>query len=319
MEKKKVLLTCSEMLPPETVRWLESVSDLKTLGCALAEEELAKALEDAEVIVLGGEELYTLNALKSAKPGLRVVFIGVQGDTSFSPEALEYLGRDNLFVTGGGLKEVARMTVEEISNPLLRKTLIAQGTKNFRWVSLQELVGEFRPLSELDVSVIGAGGIGIQVLRLLEGKCRRLVYHDPMGERKDLTSPAILWEPDLGKAFQADFVALHLRLGEATKEVVKYQHLRQIKKGGWFLNPSRAGLVEAEGFLQYLKDGGKAIWDVFWKGGREFEEIAGQDDVFAKIARSPSFFFTSHTAAMSLETIREYGQGLKRVMEENIL
>lgn len=317
--KKKVLLTCPEMLPRETIDWLKEAADLRISDCAMGAAELTEALAGIDVIVIGGEEFYTLEALKRADSGLKAVFVGVQGDTSFTPEALEYLGKDNLLVTGGGLKEVARWASETIANPLLRKALITQRTRSYQWVSISELAKEFRPLSELEVSVIGAGGIGAQVLRFLEGKVGKLAYHDPMGERKDLTSATILWEPDLTLAFQADFVSLHLRLAETNRGIVNYTLLSQIRKGGWFLNPSRAGLVGETDLLQYLARGGKAVWDVFYKEGKDFESLKDGSTVWAKILESPGFFLTSHTAAFSRETIAEYGQGLEKVMQEKIL
>jgi phosphoglycerate dehydrogenase-like enzyme len=318
---KNLLLTCPSMIKlPEVFR-----EELKTMfrvterDCLLSEADLLQIIPSIDVVVIGGEELYTLSVVKAAKPGVRFIFLGVQGDTSFTPEALRFIGGpEKILTTGGGLAEVARMTVAEIADPHVRKALLTGRTSNFRWVGAGELVEDMRPLSETEVSVIGAGNIGQQVLRALDGRCKKLIYHDPFGENPEVTSDTIIWEADLEKAFMADIVTLHLRLGPATEGLIGWQHLRHVRR--WLINNSRAALVKAEDFAHYLERGGRAIWDVFYVEGTSFNRLHGdQESAWGRIAHSPNLFLTPHAAAFSSETFEEYGQGLLELIRKHAL
>jgi len=62
-----------------------------------------------------------------------------------------------------------------------------------------------------------------------------------------------------------DVISLHLRLKEATREIVKYDDLIKMKTSALFVNTARAGLIEESALLKALKIGrpGYAAIDVY--------------------------------------------------------
>ncbi|MFA6549666.1 MAG: NAD(P)-dependent oxidoreductase [Candidatus Margulisiibacteriota bacterium] len=298
--KKKLLITCSKLITSSALAELESKFRVVKADCLLTKGSLKDLMANVDIVVIGGEEVYTLEVLKAANPGLKAIFIGIQGETSFTEDALAFLSSENLFATGGGVKQVARTTFREIVNISLGKP--ATNGK-------EDEVGE---LSKFSVSVIGAGNIGTSLIGMLRGKCRQLSYFNRQ-PKDDLAGPDIHFVPDIITAFDADIVTLHLKLVEETFGMVRLAHLKKIHDNGWLINNARADLVDPEDLLEYLEQGGRALFDVFYPGAKWSVK---RDSALLQIVSASNFIFTNHTAAFSEETIQEYSRGLIDVIHK---
>jgi len=313
-----MLITCQAMLLPEHLRELENMFWVRYAPCALNGRRLMEEMDGLDYAVAGGEEQYTAAVIEQANPGFKAFFLGVQANAAFTPEAIDLLGPERLFVTGGGEKQVAKTAYEFITNPVIRRLLLTQKSRDFRWTSVDELIDDAREARELDISVIGAGNIGRRLLEVLDGKCRSLKYHNPRGEKKDVTSDTIRWEPDIDDAFVADIVSIHLALTPDTRYAIRAQQLEMINLGGWLVNFARAEIVDPVALMVFLSDDGKAVFDPFYVEGDRFEALA-RDGLYARMIRDPRLICTSHTAAFSNETRREYGENLIRLIREKNL
>jgi D-3-phosphoglycerate dehydrogenase len=147
------------------------------------------------------------------------------------------------------------------------------------------------------VGVIGCGHIGSRVIsRLVPFGCRIIVY-DPFRSLEDVAAlgyEAVTMEQLLA---QSDFVTIHLRLSDKTEKFFGEKEFAQMKPTAYFLNISRAGIVDNQALLRALqtKSIGGAALDVF------DEEPLPPGDPFTKL---DNVTLTSHMAGTSNDTMR---------------
>lgn len=301
--KAKLALACAEIIPLKYQKELAEIFRLHECGRSLSEEEISGELSGAVGLALGGLEKISLQVLKESSTLKWIVFVGIQAESFFTAEAWRYCLEQGIpvYQTGGGIEAVARFTVKEI----------------FDFFEPEEL-------AKKSITVIGAGNIGSRVLSQLKGKCRKLRYADPLGEKNELRKMRISYLPEYSKAFQANIVSLHLALAPETEGSIGLEHLKLIKRGGLLINNARAGLVEAEVLRDFLKarPDVSALWDVFYLEGEEYERFLAdkRNEVLFDIIRSPNFRFTKRLAAWSDNSaFNEYGNNLLRIIKEKKL
>ena len=112
--KKRILLTCSQLLTEDVYKWLVKNFELMITGCMVGEKQLQMGLAGARLLIMGGAEFITRNIDKE-NPGLLYVFIGIEARTSFDSEVWDRVVREGrIFVTGGGQTAVAETTFEQM-------------------------------------------------------------------------------------------------------------------------------------------------------------------------------------------------------------
>ncbi|MCD8139604.1 MAG: hypothetical protein LUE17_07485 [Planctomycetaceae bacterium] len=113
------------------------------------------------------------------------------------------------------------------------------------------------------VGLIGLGHIGGLVARFLEPfGCRLMVYDPyladfPAGLERSATLDDLL--------AASDIVTIHMRLTDATKHMLGPAQFARMKRGAYFVNTARSGLVDETALVQALQNGtlmGAAL-DVF--------------------------------------------------------
>jgi phosphoglycerate dehydrogenase-like enzyme len=156
-------------------------------------------------------------------------------------------------------------------------------------------------LSKKTLGVIGMGNIGQAVARMFSGGLQaRIVAYDPYWpEQSDA------WTSIPHKRVHAleellkmsDIVTLHVPLTAATKDMISYKQLSQMKQTAILLNTARGGIVNEEDLAQALEEG--LIW------GAGFDCHAVEPPPLAKYERlwsCPNFVGTPHVAAAVDET-----------------
>ena len=127
------------------------------------------------------------------------------------------------------------------------------------------------------VGLVGFGYIGSLVAKKLSGFDVNTIVYDPYADPqriKDCGCTPVTIE-ELFKT--ADFVSMHARLTEDNKKMVSKQLIDTMKPTAYFVNTSRAGLVDTAALAAALKEGriaGAAI-DVF-----DTEPIAPDNPLF---------------------------------------
>jgi phosphoglycerate dehydrogenase-like enzyme len=319
---KKVAISCSSMITETYLSRVKNIFQLAESGCSLSETELSELLAGLDGFIMGGEERITENVLEHASPKW-FTFIGIQSETSFPGRSLEICKSRNIpiYKTGGGGKAVAQTTFEQIAycNPAWHRSQFKDVPKSI----LFEPQFSETLLSQQSVSVIGAGGIGGEVLRMLRGKCKKLVYSGGTGVRQELKDEGFVYEQSLENAFNADVVTIHLAvIPGVTEKLIRMRHLAQLNQHALLINNARAELFNPEDLLTFLKARSDvmSVFDVYWAEGAELDDlIKDESNVLTRLYLQPNFLHTGHSAAKRGVTYKEYGEGLLRIINDNHL
>ena len=163
-------------------------------------------------------------------------------------------------------------------------------------------------LSGKTVGIVGAGRIGCQVARLLQGfGCRVLAYDlHPRADMEGLLTYVGFEE----LLCESQVVTLHMPIGEQNTHMIDAAALRKMPKGVVVVNTARGGLIDTKALIAALESGqvGAAAMDVI-EGEFDMYYFDRKADVIDKhdlfILRGfPNVFVTPHMAFYTDLSIR---------------
>ena len=153
------------------------------------------------------------------------------------------------------------------------------------------------------LGIIGFGPIGKRVAKIAQSFGMQVLMHtnhpEPFADAEFV---------DLEKLIkQADFISLHRRLTDKSRNMVNADFLKQMKPTSFLINTSRAGLINEQDFIKALQNKtiAGAAMDVFWQ-----EPPEDNHPLFAL----DNVIITPHVAWASHET----RQNLLNMLAENI-
>lgn len=150
-----------------------------------------------------------------------------------------------------------------------------------------------RRLAEVAIGVIGVGRIGSRVLRRMTGfGTPRILVNDLQPNYKQIPEFKLEWVTKEEIYREADVITLHLPLTHLTKNMIRREHLMQMKPDALLINTSRGGIVNEQDLYEVMKSGhlGGAAIDVF--------EHEPYDGPLREIERC---LLTSHMGSMSVD------------------
>lgn len=270
-----------EMLESAGIEYL-----INPIGRKLKEDELADMISDFDVLIAGTEPV-TDKVMGRANRLRMISRVGI-GLDSVDLLAAERRGIQVSYTPDAPAPAVAELTIGLMLS-LLRSVHVAN-TQLHR--------GEWhryfgRRIPEVVIGIIGTGRIGGRVLRRLAGfGTPRILVND--------TSPNLKVAPDLklewvGKEEiyrHADVISLHVPLTVQTKNMIRREHLLQMKPDAMLINTSRGGIINEHDLATVLNAGhlsGAAI-DVF-----EQEPYTGE------LAQIDRCLLSSHMGSMSVD------------------
>lgn len=163
------------------------------------------------------------------------------------------------------------------------------------------------------VGIIGTGGIGLCVARILRGFGCRLRAFDPKPVSEFQELGGIYVElPELLSS--SDLISLHCPLTPATHHLIDQSAIDQMMPGVMLINTSRGAVVDAKALIIGLKSGriGYLGLDVYEEEGDLFFENLSdqtiQDDVFARLLTFPNVLVTGHQAFFTREAMSAIAQ-----------
>ena len=120
-------------------------------------------------------------------------------------------------------------------------------------VDLAELTGF--DLQGKTIGVIGAGHIGLHVIRIARGFGMRVLAHDVRSDPllADLLGFAYVSMDQL--LAESDIVTLHCPLTEKTEHLLGRAQIGRMKRGALLINTSRGGLVDTDALVGALESG----------------------------------------------------------------
>jgi D-3-phosphoglycerate dehydrogenase len=270
-----------EMLESAGIEYL-----INPLGRKLKEDELAEMVTDFDVLIAGTEPI-TEKVMSRASSLKLISRVGI-GLDSVDLLAAERRGIQVSYTPDAPAPAVAELTIG-LMLTLLRSVHVANA---------QMHRGEWhryfgRRIPEVTIGIIGTGRIGGRVLRRLAGfGTPRILVNDAQPDLKVAPELKLEWVDKEEIYRHADIISLHVPLTVQTKNMIRREHLMQMKPDAMLINTSRGGIINEHDLAEALNSGhlsGAAI-DVF-----EQEPYTGE------LAQIDRCLLTSHMGSMSVD------------------
>lgn len=162
-----------------------------------------------------------------------------------------------------------------------------------------ELSKNGRQLSGSKLGVLGLGNIGLRVARMGQALGMSVIGSDPFYKGSEFKAVS------LEEMFSSvDVVSVHLPMTPSTKGVVTRALLEKTRKGFFFVNTARGGLVDERDLVALLASGhlGGVGLDVFTN-----EPIDIQDEIIKALVSFPNVVLSPHIGAATKEAQRMVG------------
>lgn len=259
---------------------------INPLGRRLTEDELANMVADFDVIIAGTEPI-TDKVMSHAS---KLKFISRVG-----------IGLDNVDLIAAKKRDIYVSYTPDAPAPAVAELTIGLMLSLLRHVHVsnaQMRRGEWqrhfgRRIPEVTIGIIGTGRIGGRVLRRLAAfGSPRVLVNDLHPDPHVADKLKLEWVDKQTIYREADVISLHIPLTEHSKNMIRYEHLKSMKKDAIVINTSRGGIINEHDLACVLNEGhllGAAI-DVF-----EQEPYAGE---LSQIERC---LLTSHMGSMSVD------------------
>lgn len=257
-----------------------------------AECEVAKRIADAD-IVLCNKTPITKEAIESA-PHLKYIGLFATGFNNIDTIAAK--GRGVAVCNAGQYSSmsVAQHTFAMILNRASRVADFANHVENGGWIN-----GKFRaifayPTSELyqkTLGIVGYGAIGHAVADIARAfGMKVLVFTRTPKEEEGIT------HTDLDTLLaSSDYVSVHLPLNDASRNMFDLSAFEKFKKGAYFVNTSRGGVVVEDDLITALDKG--------YISGCALDVIVTEPmEDNCKLLHDPRITITPHTAWTPFET-----------------
>lgn len=156
------------------------------------------------------------------------------------------------------------------------------------------------------VGVVGAGKIGLAVMKILEGLGCTILCHDPFPPE---TTCNVEYVELNTLIHHADIITLHCPLTESSQHMINHAAIDKMKSNVMIINTSRGGLIDTQAVIAGLKSKkiGYLGLDVYEMESEIFFEDKSweimQDDVFDRLVGFPNVIVTGHQGFFTHEAL----------------
>lgn len=271
------------------VEMLESASIdyvINPLGRKLKEMELAEMVGDFDVLIAGTEPITeTVMARGSRLKLISRVGIGL--------DSVDLIAAEKLGIQVSYTPDAPAPAVAELTLGLMLSLLRAIHVSNHQMHGGAWHRHFGRRLPEITLGIIGTGRIGTRVLRRVSAfGTPRVLVNDLNPSPKLVPELKLEWVGKEEIYRNADLISLHLPMTAQTKNMIRKEHLLQMKPDALIINTSRGGIINEQDLFEVMDAGhlGGAAIDVF-----EHEPYDGP------LARIERCLLTSHMGSMSVD------------------
>ena len=272
------------------------------------EDDLVEMIGPYDAVMITSQHAITSRVIAAA-PKLRIIV-----KRGAKPENVDYDAATKRGIVVAWTPGVNYVAVAEHAVMLmlcLAKKTIPQmeRLKGGAWresdAGLQELWGK-------TVGIVGLGGIGRALCRMLGGFDVKFLAYDPYispAQAKEVDAKLVGLEDLLS---QSDYVTLHAALTEETRHLIGEEELSIMKKTAHLINTARGGLIDESALVKALKEAeiAGAGLDVFGVEPPEHEN---------PLLHLPNVVVTPHMAGWSDEAVyreqKEAALEIKLVLE----
>jgi D-3-phosphoglycerate dehydrogenase len=217
---------------------------LNPFATRLTEDQAIDLLGTNTIGLIAGLEPLTEKVLTSAK-SLKVIARVGTGLDSVDLVAAKKLGITVLNTPDAPTQAVAELTLGHILGLLRNISVADRQIRNGVW---KGLMGSL--LQTKTVGIIGFGRIGKRVAALLSAFGAKVIISDELATSTEYLNVGL---NEL--CAKSDVITLHLPYNDSTHHIINEKQLNLMKKGSYFVNISRGGLVDEDALLTALKSG----------------------------------------------------------------
>jgi len=141
-------------------------------------------------------------------------------------------------------------------------SLILNLSRNVHKSYLRTLQNDFRiedlrgfDLKGKTLGVIGAGHIGLHVIKIAKGFGMHVLAYDPKPNQFIADILHFTYAPVDEICAQSDIITLHVPLLDQTRHLINHESIAKMKDGVIIINTSRGGVIDTEALYEGLKNG----------------------------------------------------------------
>lgn len=270
-----------------------------------------KELPDAEIVISQPfwPAYLTEERMKKAKKLKLAITAGIGSDHVNLDSAMEK-GITVAEVTYSNSISVAEHVV------MMILALVRNYIPSYQWVvkggwNIADCAERSYDLEGMAVGTVGAGRIGLAVLRRLKPFDVKLHYTDRHRLPKEV-------EQELGLTFHkdveslvkvCDVVTINAPLHSETEHLFDDKLISKMKRGAYLINTARAKIVDRDAVVRALEDGQLAGY----AGDVWFPQPAPKDHPWRKM---PHHGMTPHTSGTTLSAQARYAAGTREILED---
>lgn len=168
-------------------------------------------------------------------------------------------------------------------------------------------------LNSKTVGIIGFGRIGKKMTTYCQAFGAKIVIYDPY-QAVDLEGVTQLDSID-ELLSASDIVTVHVHLDESTRDLIGEREFNLMKKGSYFLNTARGGVVDEQALIHALENGNLTAAAVDVISGEQEDNIA-RHPLIKYSKSSDRLLLTPHIAGATVDSqFKAFNFALKRVNE----
>ncbi len=274
-------------------------TNVERLTKALDGDDLRKAVADAHVLGIRSRTKITGDVL-SAAPLLMTIGCFSVGVNQVDIPAARKRGIPVFNAPFSNTRSVAELVIGEIVMLLRNIFPKSNGAHAGLWDKSAE--GSFEVRGKT-LGIVGYGNIGSQLAGLAEAFGMRVVFFDLTDKlRRGNVEPTDTLEDLLAVS---DVVSLHVPDTPMTRNMIRAEQLRAMKKGAYLINNARGTVVDIDALADALKSGhlrGAAI-DVF-----PVEPGSNKEKFVSPLQGLPNVILTPHVGGSTLEAQEAIGR-----------
>ena len=281
--------------------------NVERLTKALDGEDLRKAVADAHVLGIRSRTRITADVLAAA-PNLMTIGCFSVGTNQVDLAAARKRGVPVFNAPFSNTRSVAELVIGEIVMLMRNIFPKSNGAHAGLWEKTADNSFEVRGKV---LGIVGYGNIGSQLAGLAEAMGMRVIFFDMTDKlRRGNVEPTDTLEELLAVS---DVVSLHVPDTPVTRNMIRAEHLRAMKKGAYLINNARGHVVDIDALTEALKSGhlrGAAI-DVF-----PVEPGSNKEKFVSPLQGLPNVILTPHIGGSTEEAQERIGSEVARKLAD---
>lgn len=216
------------------------------------EDEIVERIKEQEIVIVN-KVVLNAEKLQHAK-NLKLICLTATGTNNID---LEYAKKNNIAVcnvAGYSTHSVAQHTFAMLFYLLEHLKYYDNYVVSGKFAqndSFTHIAKPFYEIRDKTWGIIGLGNIGREVAKIAEAFGAKVIYYSASGRNNSDKYERVELDEMLAKS---DIISVHAPLNAKTKNLIKYEQVKLMKKEAILINVGRGGIIEESGLARALKE-----------------------------------------------------------------